>query len=354
MHRLRRRTATASRTTTGTVTAAGPADSVLLTVDGLRVTVADGRAEAVRGVSFEVRRGEAVGIVGESGSGKTLACRSVLGVLPPGCAVSGGSIDFAGSSLVELPRRAWEELRGTRIAAVFQDPASYLNPSHTVGHQLSEQLRVKRRSSRREAHQTAVALLETMGLHEPEQVYRQYPHQLSGGMLQRVVLAIAVSGEPELLVADEATTALDVTIQAEVLELLARLRADRGLTVLAVSHDLAVITELCDRVLVFYAGELIETGPTAEVLDAPRHPYTEALLRVASVGNWERRTLDVIEGQPPPVGAAISGCRFADRCAFVTAQCRSGPVPLTGAGDGRAVRCVRAEEIVLSGAGVVA
>jgi peptide/nickel transport system ATP-binding protein len=330
--------------------AADPAD-VLLTVDGLRVTIAGGRTEAVHGVSFEVRRGEAVGIVGESGSGKTLVCRSVLGVLAPGCAVSGGTIDFAGTSLVGLPRRAWDQLRGTRIAAVFQDPASYLNPSYPVGHQLAEQLRVKLGRSRPDARDAAVRLLAAMGLHEPERVYRQYPHELSGGMLQRVVLAIAVSGDPDLLIADEATTALDVTIQAEVLDLLAGLRAGRGLAVIAVSHDLAVIAEFCDRVLVFYAGELVEAGPTAAVLHAPRHPYTEALLRVASVGSWERRNLAVIDGQPPPVGAAIGGCRFADRCAFATQECRTRPVPLTRHADGRSVRCLRVDEIALSGAG---
>ncbi|CAO5179928.1 oligopeptide ABC transporter (ATP-binding protein) [Frankia sp. AiPs1] len=339
---------------TGTVDSPPPdaeAAPVLLKVDDLRVTVGGGSAEAVHGVSFEVRRGESIGIVGESGSGKTLVCRSVLGVLAPGCAVSGGTIDYAGTSLVNLPRKAWDALRGTGIAAVFQDPASYLNPSVPVGRQVTEQLRVKLGASRRDARHAAVRLLAAMGLHNPERVYHQYPHELSGGMLQRVVLAIAVSGDPALLIADEATTALDVTIQAEVLDLLASLRAERGLSVIAVSHDLAVIAELCDRVLVFYAGELVEAGPTAEVLLAPRHPYTEALLRVASVGSWERRTLAVIDGQPPPVGATITGCRFADRCDFATEQCRSQPVPLTELADGRSVRCLRAQEIALHGAG---
>ncbi|MCK9877123.1 ABC transporter ATP-binding protein [Frankia sp. AgPm24] len=327
---------------------------VLLKVDDLHVTIGGGATEAVHGVSFEVRRGEAIGIVGESGSGKTLVCRSVLGVLAPGCAVSGGSIDLDGTQLVGLPRRAWDQLRGTGIAAVFQDPASYLNPSYPVGRQVAEQLRVKLGASRRDARTTAVQLLASMGLHDPERVYRQYPHELSGGMLQRVVLAIAVCGDPALLIADEATTALDVTIQAEVLDLLASLRAERGLSIIAVSHDLAVIAELCDRVLVFYAGELVEAGPTAEVLLAPRHPYTEALLQVASVGSWERRTLAVIDGQPPPVGATIAGCRFADRCAFATTECRTSPVPLTDQPDGRSVRCLRVEEIALQGTGAAA
>ncbi|WP_420497420.1 ABC transporter ATP-binding protein [Parafrankia sp. FMc2] len=317
-------------------------------------TVADGDGlRAVHGVSFTLRRGEAVGFVGESGSGKTLTCRAALGVLAPGCDVSAGQIDFDGTSLVGLPRRQWDGLRGTRIGAVFQDPGSYLNPSHTVGRQLAEQFRVKVGHGRREARTAAVALLATLGLHQPELVYHQYPHELSGGMLQRVVLAIAVAGEPDLLVADEATTALDVTVQAEVLEALDRLRTERGLAILAVSHDLAVIAQLCDRILVFYAGEVVETGPTADVLANPRHPYTAALLRVASVGDWRRRELEVIDGSAPPVGARITGCRFADRCTFATDTCRTAPVELRALPDGapgapgidRAVRCVRLGEI---------
>ncbi|ONH54093.1 peptide ABC transporter ATP-binding protein [Frankia sp. CcI49] len=341
----------------------------LLRVEDLNITVGGvsfgrrrrargaGGVPAVQGVSFTIRRGEAVGFVGESGSGKTLTCRAALGVLAPGCTVSSGEIDFDGTSLVDLPRRRWDGLRGTRIGAVFQDPGSYLNPSHTVGRQLAEQFRIKVGHRRREARQAAIALLGTLGLHQPELVYHQYPHELSGGMLQRVVLAIAVAGEPDLLVADEATTALDVTVQAEVLEALDLLRAERGLAILAVSHDLAVIAQLCDRILVFYAGEIVEAGPTADVLANPRHPYTAALLRVASVGDWRRRELDVIDGAAPPVGARITGCRFADRCAFVTDACRAAPVELRAAvpgapagapGGERFARCARLGEIELT------
>ncbi|MEV6864789.1 ABC transporter ATP-binding protein [Streptosporangium subroseum] len=318
------------------------APEALLRVRDLRVTVSAGRAEAVRGVSFEVAPGEAVGLVGESGSGKTLTCRAILGALAPGCAVSSGEIEFGGHDLNRANRREWLAIRGGRIGAVFQDPASYLNPSLPVGDQLSEVLRVKLGLGRREARERAVELLTAMGLNDPARVYGQYPHELSGGMLQRVLIAVAVSCDPELLIADEATTALDVTVQAEVLELLARLRAERGLSIVCVSHDLAVIAALCDRIVVFYGGEIVESGPTEEVLANPRHPYTEALLRVASVGDWGRRTLEVIPGQPPPAGADLPGCRFAARCALAVDACSSAPIPLSVHPDGREVRCLRA------------
>ena len=216
-----------------------PAADPVLTVDGLHITVGGGRTEAVRDVSFTVRAGEAVGLVGESGSGKTLTCRSVLGALPPGCSVSAGSATLSGTELTDLDRRGWERLRGVRLGAVFQDPASYLNPSLTVGRQLAEPLRVRQGLSRADARARAVELFAAVGLHRPEQVYHRYPHELSGGMLQRVLIATAVAGDPDLLVADEATTALDTVVQAEVLDLLGRLRAERGLALLLVSHDLA-------------------------------------------------------------------------------------------------------------------
>jgi peptide/nickel transport system ATP-binding protein len=381
-----------------------PAPEPVLTVDGLHITVAGGRAEAVRDVSFTVHAGEAVGVVGESGSGKTLTCRSLLGVLPPGCAVSAGSARLSvgrgtvgtrtgsaaadgtrktvstegtrtepasvggtrttvpvegtrtgtadpattgtvGTELTELDRRQWERLRGVELGAVFQDPASYLNPALTVGRQLAEPLRVRLGLKRAQAHRRAVELFASVGLREPAEVYHRYPHELSGGMLQRVLIAIAVACDPRLLVADEATTALDTVVQAEVLDLLARLRDERGLALLLVTHDLAVVAEVTDRVLVFYAGEIVEDGPTRDVVHRPAHPYTAALLRVASLGDWNRRELAVIPGRPPEAGEAPPGCRFADRCAFAEDRCRTGPVPLTDTADGRRVRCVRAAEL---------
>ena len=306
----------------------------------------DGALTAVSGVSLELRPGEILGLVGESGSGKTLTCRAVLGVLPPGCAVASGTITFEGRELTSLSRRQWEQVHGTRMGAVFQDPASYLNPNLTVGSQLAEVLRTRRGFRRRAAHQRAVELFGTVGLREPERVFHQIPAELSGGMLQRVMIAIAISCDPRLLIADEATTALDVTIQAEIIELLLRLSRERDLTVLFVSHDLAVVSELCGRIAVFYAGEIVETGRTEEIIERPRHPYTQALMRVASVGDYRRRELEVIGGQPPGAGARITGCRFAARCPDAIAACGAGSVGTVAVAPDHDVRCVRAAEQV--------
>jgi peptide/nickel transport system ATP-binding protein len=315
-----------------------------LRVDDLRVSVGD-RLLAVRDVSLEIRRGEAVGLVGESGSGKTLTCRSVLGLLPETGRVDAGTIVLgAGESEVELTgarRSTWNRVRGTRLAAVFQDPASYLNPSLTVGHQVDEQLRVGAGLSRREARVRTLELLTEVGIHDAADVYHQYPVELSGGMLQRVVIAIAISLNPELLLADEATTALDTVVQGEVLELLRRLRRDHRLSLLLVTHDLAVVAETCDRVLVMYAGEIVESGRTEQVLEDPQHPYTQALMRVASIGDWSRRTLDTIPGQPPAAGQELPGCRFAPRCPLAGPECTRGQVPLRDLGADRTARCVR-------------
>jgi peptide/nickel transport system ATP-binding protein len=320
------------------------ADDDVLSIEDLHVSVHDGAATAVRGVSLRVRPGEIVGLVGESGSGKTLTCRAALGVLPSGCAIQQGTVSFAGRDVTALSRRGWERVHGSHMGAVFQDPTSYLNPSVTVGSQLTEVLRVKLGLRGREAHRRAIELFEAVGLRQPERVFHQIPAELSGGMLQRVMIAIAISCDPRLLVADEATTALDVTIQAEVIELLLQLRDQRGLAVLFVSHDLAVITELCDRVVVFYAGEVVESGPVDEIVQRPRHPYTQALLRVASVGDFARRELEVIAGQPPQVGADISGCRFAERCPVAIPGCSAGPVRPVAIADQHHVRCIRARE----------
>lgn len=326
--------------------AAPTAPAPVLSVDGLHVTVGHGRHRAVRDVSFTLGRGEAVGLVGESGSGKSLTCRSVLGVLPPGCEVDRGGIalDGAGAGggrvdLTALGRAEWDEVRGRRLGAVFQDPASYLNPSLTVGHQVAEQLRVALGLSRTAAHARSVELLTAVGLHRAAEVHHQYPHELSGGMLQRVLIAVAVSCSPELVIADEATTALDVVVQAEILALLRRLRAEQGLALLLVTHDLAVVAETCDRVLVMYAGEIVEEGPTAQVLDAPAHPYTQALLRVAA-GAESGDDLETIPGRPPEAGAELPGCRFAERCAYATDACLNGPVAPRTVGEGRRARCL--------------
>jgi peptide/nickel transport system ATP-binding protein len=322
------------------------ADEVL-GVEDLHVTVHDGAATALRGVSLAVHAGEIVGLVGESGSGKTLTCRAALGVLPPGVAAS-GRITFAGDDVTGLSRRGWERLHGSHIGAVFQDPASYLNPNLTVGSQVTEVLRVKRGLARAQAREKAVDLLTSVGLRQAGRVFHQIPAELSGGMLQRVMIAIAISCDPELLIADEATTALDVTIQSEIIELIKELRDKAGLAVLFVSHDLAVIRELCDRVVVFYAGEVVEAGPVEEIIERPRHPYTQALLRVASVGDFQRRELVVIAGQPAHVGAQMTGCRFAARCPAAADACRAGDIALTRLGPAHEARCARVNDPVLA------
>jgi peptide/nickel transport system ATP-binding protein len=324
-----------------------PAEDVL-TIDDLHVTVHDGAATALRGVSLAVQAGEIVGLVGESGSGKTLTCRAALGVLPPGVDAASGTITFTGQDVTRLSPRRWERLHGSHVGAVFQDPSSYLNPNLTVGSQVTEVLRAKLKLSRKDARARAVELLTAVGLHQADRVFHQIPAELSGGMLQRVMIAIAISCDPELLIADEATTALDVTIQAEIIELIKDLRDRSGLAVLFVSHDLAVIRELCDRVVVFYAGEVVESGPVEEIIERPRHPYTQALLRVASVGDFGRRELQVIPGHPPQVGAVLPGCRFADRCPAAIDACTASEVRLTRLSPVHEARCVRVSDPALA------
>jgi peptide/nickel transport system ATP-binding protein len=299
-----------------------PHDDPILEVNGLAITVpsAAGRVEAVQAASFRVSRGEAVGLVGESGSGKTLTCRAVLGVLPPGCEVAKGTIVFDGVDVTGWKSKEWEAIHGSRLGAIFQDPASYLNPSLPVGRQLSEVLRVKAGLSREVARQRALGLLASMGLHRPEHVYHQIPAELSGGMLQRVLIAIAISCNPD----------------------------DLRMSVLFVSHDLAVVAELCDRIVVFYAGEVVEVGRRDEIISSPRHPYTEALLRVGSLAARED-DLEVIPGQPPAVGELRSGCRFSGRCPYEVDRCSAGPVPLSEVTPGRWARCVRVDELALTG-----
>jgi peptide/nickel transport system ATP-binding protein len=251
----------------------------LLSVRDLWIGSDASALELVRGVSLDLHAGGSLGIVGESGSGKSLTCRAILGILPDGISRTAGTITFAGADTTRFDEKQWRPLRGRRIAAVFQDPASYLNPSIPVGRQLAESLRVVGGLTRHESRQRAVELLGSMGLRSPERVYSRYRHELSGGMLQRVLIAIAVGNEPDLLIADEATTALDVTVQAEVLDLIQDLRERRGLALLVVSHDLAVVAQVADHVIVLRDGHVVESGRAAQVLSVPRHEYTRLLVR---------------------------------------------------------------------------
>ncbi|MER5385868.1 ABC transporter ATP-binding protein [Streptomyces sp. NPDC002688] len=252
--------------------------SPVLAVRDVRIGDRAGGREIVHGVSFTLTPGRTVGIVGESGSGKTLTCRAALGILPPHFEIIGGSVEIDGTDIAGLSPAQWTDLRGATISAVFQDPASYLNPSIRVGAQIAEVLRVKKGLKRRAAHLRAIDLLRAVHLRNPELVHGQYPYELSGGMLQRVLIATAIAAGPRILIADEATTALDVTVQAEILDLLADLRERTGLALLVVSHDLAVVAQLCDEVLVMRQGEVVEQGPTSDVLHRPRHEYTRLLI----------------------------------------------------------------------------
>ncbi|GAA3476077.1 ABC transporter ATP-binding protein [Streptomyces yanii] len=263
-----------ARTTGATAPTTGP----VLAVRDVRISDRVTDREIVHGVSFELTPGKAVGIVGESGSGKTLTCRAALGILPPHFEITGGSVEITGTDIATLTPRQWTALRGATISAVFQDPASYLNPSIRVGAQIAEVIRVKKRVKRHEARHRAVSLLRAVRLRDPELVYSQYTYELSGGMLQRVLIAAAIAAEPRILIADEATTALDVTVQAEILDLLAELRERDGLSLVVVSHDLAVVSQLCDQVLVMRQGNVVEHGPTRAVLHDPRHEYTRLLI----------------------------------------------------------------------------
>lgn len=256
-------------------------------VTDLVITASDG-TELVHGVSASVRPGEALGIVGESGSGKTLTCRALLGILPAGLEVTGGSVHVDGVDLTDADERAWRRVRGTHIGAVFQDPASYLNPALPVGAQLEETLRVTASLPRRQARERARELLDDLGIRRVDLVLRQRVAQLSGGMLQRVLIAMALAADPAVLIADEATTALDVTVQAELLELLGRLRRERDLALILVSHDLAVVAQVCERVQVFRDGRVVEAGATSRVLRAPAHPYTRELLSAHAAYGLER------------------------------------------------------------------
>jgi len=251
---------------------------VVLDVTDLRVTNRITDAELVRGVSFSLLRGQTLGIVGESGSGKTLTCSAVLGILPDYIDVSAGTVDILSRSTAEFTKQDWLDVRGNVISAVFQDPGSYQNPSIRLGKQVQEVLRVKKGLSRKDAKRETLRLFESVHLREPDLVYEQYVHELSGGMLQRVLIATAIALQPDVLIADEATTALDVTVQAEILDLLEELKERDGLSLVLVSHDLAVIAQLCDEVVVMRSGEIIEHGAAEHVLHAPTHEYTKLLI----------------------------------------------------------------------------
>lgn len=325
----------------------------LLTVEDLRVTfTGERRVHAVRGLSYEIAEGERLGLVGESGSGKSVSTLALLGLLPVHSSSVTGSAKFAGQELIGTPDRVLRSLRGAKVSMVFQDPLVSLNPALTVGHQITETLRAHLGLSRAAATGRAVELLEMVGVAAPERRVNAYPHELSGGMRQRAMIAIALSCQPALLIADEPTTALDVTVQAQILELLRRLRAEMGMATLLITHDMGVVAGFVDRVAVMYAGRIVEIGPAQQVLADPAHPYTVGLLRsLPRLDKPRQPELLSIEGTPPDLSSEPVGCPFQPRCAWAIARCAEEDPPLEPAGPDRAHACwsPRHQEALVAG-----
>jgi len=301
----------------------------LLSVSGLRINfhTDDGILGAVDGVSFDIARGETLGLVGESGCGKSVTAYSVLKLLPvPPAEYAAGSIVFGGDNLLSFDEKAMRRVRGNLISMIFQEPASALNPIMTIGSQIVEAIREHRAASAREAREIAIDMLRRVGIPSPEERFHEYPHQLSGGMKQRAMIAMALVGRPQLLIADEPTTALDVTIQAQILELLNELQRELNMSVLLITHDLGVVAETCDRVAVMYAGKIVESAPVEALFDRPKHPYTHGLFRSLPTLGERKEQLAVIPGAVPSPLDFPSGCRFRTRCWMAQEVCKEEPL----------------------------
>jgi oligopeptide transport system ATP-binding protein len=325
----------------------------LLEVNGLRTAfhTRHGVVRAVNDVSFQIERGETLGIVGESGSGKSVACLSLLGLIPrpPGHVEAKGA-RFDGVDLIHGDESALRRIRGRRIGMIFQDPMTSLNPYLTVEQQLVEPLLIHGLAQGAAAQRMALAALQEVGVPDAGRRIRSYPHQFSGGMRQRVMIAMALIAEPDLLIADEPTTALDVTVQAQILDLIEQEQHQRGVAVILISHDLGVVAEVCDRVMVMYAGRVVESAPAASVFDAPRHPYTRALQLSRPALQAKGAELYTVPGLPPDPSRLVRGCPFAPRCEFAIEDCSLEDVELLGVGERHASACLRVQrgEIQLS------
>jgi oligopeptide/dipeptide ABC transporter ATP-binding protein len=308
-----------------------------------------GVVRAVDGISYAVEQGETVAIVGESGSGKSIGALSILRLIPdPPGRIRRGEILFAGRDLMQLSDAQMREVRGGDIGMIFQEPMTSLNPVLTIGRQITETLEQHRRADRAAAHQRATELLGLVGIADPARRLKQYPHQLSGGMRQRVMIAIAMACDPKLIIADEPTTALDVTIQAEILELLRSLRDDFDLSMLLITHDLGVVAETADRVAVMYAGRIVEEASVHEIFHNPRHPYTEGLLRSVprlTEQGLKLRRLETIEGTVPNLLHLPKGCKFAPRCSYVIDECTANEIALIEVNPEHLARCIRSDRI---------
>jgi oligopeptide/dipeptide ABC transporter ATP-binding protein len=308
----------------------------------------EGIVKAVNGVSFSIAEGELLGLVGESGCGKSITALSIMGLVSHPGKIVGGSIMFNGRELREASDDEMRELRGNDIAMIFQDPMTSLNPVYKVGEQIAEALRLHRNLSRTDAWDAAIDSMREVAIPSPERRVNDYPHQLSGGMRQRVMIAMALACDPELLIADEPTTALDVTIQAQILELLNELRTSRKLSVLLITHDLGVVAETADRVCVMYTGKIVEEAPVLDIFEDPKHPYTKGLLnsvpKLSDAGTGKATRLSTIEGVVPSPTELPPGCHFEPRCSVSLEACSKTEIDLLEIGDGQKVRCILYED----------
>ena len=322
-------------------------DRPLLSLRDVRVTfrTAEGTITPVDGVSFDIARGETLALVGESGCGKSLTALTILRLIDaPGRIADGSHIEFDGRDLLTMGDKELRAVRGKQVAMIFQEPMTALNPVYSAGEQIAEVVRTHTDCSRSEAWAKAVAMLGAVGIPSPEIRAKQYPHQLSGGMRQRVMIAMALVMNPSLLIADEPTTALDVTIQAQLLDLLRDAQQARGASMLLITHDLGVVAESAQRVAVMYAGQIVESAPVRDLFASPQHPYTQGLMAAMPRAGTRRERLTTIPGTVPPPGAWPTGCRFADRCAFAWQRCIDEAPAMHQVGDGRLSRCHLAVE----------
>jgi len=309
-------------------------------VSGLQVEfpIGDSYCKAVRGVSFNMSEGQKLGLVGESGCGKSVTALALMSLLPPLAKVS-GTISFLGKNLLEATEAERQKIRGNQISMIFQEPMTSLNPVHRIGDQIGESLLLHKGMSGAEARQEAIRLLEHVGIARAAQVVDEYPHQLSGGMRQRVMIAIAMACHPSLLIADEPTTALDVTIQAQILDLMQKVAQDFGTSILMITHNLGVVAEMCDHVAVMYAGNIVEQGEVRQVFHHPAHPYTRGLLNSLPGITGKRSRLQPIEGNVPSIRNIPDGCAFAPRCREARVECREGVPPFHQVEPGHRSRC---------------
>lgn len=321
----------------------------LLEVKDLKTTFSTetGSVTAVDGVSFSIDKGETIGVVGESGCGKSVTAESIMRLLNESSTKYGGKVLLEGENLLKLSKEKMRDIRGNQISMIFQDPMTSLNPLQTIGSQIAEAIIVHQKVKKAAAYQKAVEMLQLTGIPAPEKRVNEYPHEISGGMRQRVVIAMALACQPKVIIADEPTTALDVTIQAQILDLMNDLKKELDMGIMMITHDLGVVAEVCQRVVVMYLGQVIEEGGVGELFERPLHPYTKGLLQsIPQLDGDRSKKLHVITGVVPPLTAVPKGCRFAPRCAFADETCTNKAPELNDAGNGQKVRCWHFEKIL--------